>query len=280
MDLADLKKIWMENGFRPNKRLGQNFLVDNNVRDNILRYIGFKPEDTVVEIGAGFGVMTFAIARKCARLYAVEKDSRVCAIMSPLFKTMENIELIHADFLTVDLAGLSAGRDLAVYGNIPYYISSPIIETLIEQRRIIKRAYLVMQEELADRIVSPPGTKAYGSLSCFVQYFTKPGKVFRIRKNCFYPKPQVDSCLLEIIMLESPSVAVKNEELMFRIIRKGFSQRRKKVINPLSQDGSLSMDRAKWREVFCECGLDPSKRAEDLSLSDYAKLADTAESML
>jgi len=281
MNFNDIRQLWKEHGFRPDKRLGQNFLFDNNIRDNIIRALPLGPESAVVEIGAGFGVMTFAIAENCRKLVAVEKDGRICGMVRPIFAGKGNIELVHADFLEFDL-GEACRKEgpLVVFGNIPYYISTPIIERIMNSKECVSSAHLVMQEELADRIVSPPGSKKYGSLSCYVQFYTRPRKLFKIKRNCFYPRPQVDSCMLRLEILGEPSVEVKDKELMFRIIRKAFSQRRKKVINPLSDKGFMPFDKRKWLEILNECGIDPSSRAEKLSLSDYARLADTTSQYL
>ncbi len=205
----------------------------------------------------------------------MEKDPGICEIMAPLFRERENITLIRDDILRLDLCGL-AGREerIIVFGNIPYYVSTPIIARIIEQRKCIDGAYIVLQEEVADRIVSPPGSKEYGSISCFVQFYTRPKKLLKIRKNSFYPKPRVESCLLALEILRSPSVQVKDRELMFKIIRKAFSERRKKVINPLSGGGFMSLGKDRWKEILETCGIDASSRAENLSLSDYARLAD------
>jgi len=275
MDLKELRKIWEDNGFRPAKRLGQNFLIDKNVRDNILRALPLSAKGNVVEIGPGFGVMTFELAGRCARVFAVEKDGRVCDIMEPLFMDKGNITLIRGDILEADLGAITGMESgITVFGNIPYYISTPVIERMIEQRSAVESVYIVMQEELADRIVSPPGSREYGSLSCFVQYYTEARKLFRIKAASFYPRPKVGSCLLELKVLSSPAVKVRDEALMFAIIRRAFSQRRKKMLNPLSSGGFLGFDRAAWELVFREADIDASSRAEALSLAEYAALAD------
>lgn len=271
--MKELKTLWREHDFRPKKRLGQNFLIDKNVRDNILQALPLTSESVVVEIGAGFGVMTFLLAERCDRLYAVEKDAGICRIMEPLFRE-KGIDLINADILKTDLSGLVGRQRGIIFGNIPYYISTPIMEKMIEQRQCVKAVYIVIQEELASRIASAPGSKQYGSISCFIQFYTAPRKLFKIKKNSFYPAPKVDSCLLELKMLSEPSVRVKDKDLMFRIIRKAFSQRRKKAVNPLSDGAFPSMVREEWVALFHRCGLDPSSRAEALSLADYARLSD------
>ncbi|MDD4956709.1 MAG: 16S rRNA (adenine(1518)-N(6)/adenine(1519)-N(6))-dimethyltransferase RsmA [Candidatus Omnitrophica bacterium] len=274
MNLKELKKLWEEAGFGPLKSLGQNFLVDNNVKEKIISLLPYSGEDTVVEIGPGFGSMTFSLARSCRRLVAVEKDARICGLMAPMFREVGNIDLVSRDILKTDIAEIASGGKVHVYGNIPYYISSPIIEHLISNRDHIKRIYLMVQEEFADRIVAPPGSRTYGSLSCFVQFYTKPAKVMRISRNCFSPRPKVDSALLEMDIPASPRVGTKDETTMFCLIRKAFSQRRKKMINPLSGWKEAGLSRVEWENIFHECGIDPGNRAEHLSLEEFARISD------
>ncbi len=275
MDLKQIRDLCKTAGFRPNKRLGQNFMVDNNTRKKIISSIRFRSSDTVVEIGAGFGAMTFLLAECVKKVIAVEKVARVYEIMKPIFQKKENIVFMNEDILKVDLERVrSSDNKLTVFGNIPYYISTPVIEKIIDQRAYVESAYIVMQEELADRIVASPGTRTAGSISYFVQFYTKPKKLFRIKKNVFYPKPQVESCLLELEVLSSPSVKVRNESIMFQIIRRAFSERRKMAINPLSSSGLLAEGRSGWERIFNKCQLDKSSRAENLSLKDYSFIAD------
>lgn len=276
MDIKQIKELSKINGFRPNKSLGQNFLVDNNVKNKIIGCMPDLGELTVIEIGPGFGMMTFDISEKCKKLIAIEKDNRLCDIMGPMFKEKGNIDLICQDILKTDLASLAENEEkkFLVYGNVPYYITTPIIEKMINARRFVRDLFMVVQEDLADRLVAGHGSRIYGSISCFVQYYTKPEKVFRIGANCFSPRPKVSSCLLKLGFLEEPSVKVIDEELLFRITRGAFSQRRKKAVNPLSHMKIMGMDRDAWVEVFNKAGIDPAKRAEGISLSDYALLAD------
>lgn len=280
MNIGELKRLWEENGFRPNKKLGQNFLIDKNIRDKILSFLPVDTKGIVVEIGAGFGVMSFEAADRCGRLYAVEKDKKICGIMEAQFRQKENLELVQGDILDLDICALVQGPEkLTVFGNIPYFITTPVIEKIIKERRCIKSAYIMIQEEFADRVTSSPGTKDYGSISCYVQFYTKVKKLIKIKKNSFYPRPRVDSCLLELAIPQEPRVRVEEEELMFKIIRKAFSQRRKKVVNTLSHGDFLSMERDDWRGILEKCGIDSSLRAENLSLSDYAKLSNTVGDM-
>jgi 16S rRNA (adenine1518-N6/adenine1519-N6)-dimethyltransferase len=277
MTLSELKELWREIDFRPNKKMGQNFLVDNNVRDNIVRALGLNKNSVVMEIGAGFGIMSTAIADGCGKLYAVEKDRIIAGLMRDVLKDKKNIVLVEGDALEVDIARLEPGRGkLVVFGNIPYYITTPVIEKIIDSKKYISRAFIMVQEEFADRLVSPPGSRIYGSISCFVQFHARVRKLFKISRNSFYPRPKVDSCLLEMVILEEPSVKVRDEKLMFSIIRKAFSQRRKQLFNTLSHGDFLSIERKKWHDLLLRCNIDPTRRPEELSLSDFAAISDGA----
>jgi 16S rRNA (adenine1518-N6/adenine1519-N6)-dimethyltransferase len=278
MNINELKTLWKEHEFRPAKRLGQNFLIDKNVRNNILNEAKLTDESIVVEIGAGFGVMSLEVAERCKRLFAVEKDKKICSIMSPIFGKVSNIELVCDDVLDLDICSLTReGRKLIILGNIPYYITTPVIEKIIRQRQCIERVEIVIQDEVASRIVAAPGSKDYGALTCFIQFYAKPEKVFKISKNSFYPRPKVDSCLLKLEILHKPEIQVRDKDVMFKIIRKAFSQRRKKVLNSLSHGKFLSLEKENWKEVLNDCGIDISSRAEDLSLYDYARISDRLE---
>ncbi|HNX90710.1 MAG TPA: 16S rRNA (adenine(1518)-N(6)/adenine(1519)-N(6))-dimethyltransferase RsmA [Candidatus Omnitrophota bacterium] len=275
MDLKDVKPLWEQYGYRPDKRLGQNFLSDKNVRDNIVDALLLDRDTTVIEIGPGFGVMTFDIAKKCKELYAVEKDERISDIMESVFEQAGNIKLTRGDILATDIMRfVPSNGKILVFGNIPYYITTPIIEKIIENRKSISRAYLLTQDEFASRIVSPPGSKQYGSISCFVQFYTKAKKVFKVSKNCFYPRPQVDSALLSLEILQESPVKVKDEDLMFAIIRKSFTQRRKKISNTLPHGEFLGIEKGRWNEILETAGVDAGARPEVLSLQDYARICD------
>lgn len=281
MEPTKLKELWLEHGFRPDKSYGQNFLMDKNVRDKLLDAYALDPDDTVVEIGPGFGVMTFETAGRCGHVYAVEKDRRICSIMAPFFADVGNITLVNADILGFDIRAIAkAPRRVKVVGNIPYCISTPIVEMLVDQKECVDSACLVMQDELADRIASPPGSRDFSSISCYVQYYTSVKKIFKISRHCFFPKPAVDSCLLRMEFLKEPSVKVGDERLFFEIIHKAFSERRKQVVNPLSSGAFLGMDKKAWMGLLTGCGIDPAKRAESLSLEDYARLTDAAKAAI
>jgi len=279
MNLTELKQIWRDNDFRPNRKLGQNFLVDNNVRDNILKAVSPKRDSVLLEIGAGFGVISLPVSLACGKLFAVEKDPAICAIMRQVLKERDNVELVEADILEVDICAL-AGSGVTVFGNIPYCITTPVIARIIEAAPCVQRAFIMVQEEFADRITARAGSRDYGSVSCFVQYHARVKKLFRISRNSFYPRPNVDSAFLAFSEIGTPAVSVRDEKLMFAVIHKAFSQRRKKVLNTISHGDFLSVDRPGWARLLGESGIDVSLRPENLSLSDYARLSDTVTSAL
>ncbi|MFH1799029.1 MAG: 16S rRNA (adenine(1518)-N(6)/adenine(1519)-N(6))-dimethyltransferase RsmA [Candidatus Omnitrophota bacterium] len=273
MELTQLKQLWQAHDFRPKKRMGQNFLIDKNVRDKIIGALCLTKESTVIEVGPGFGVMSLELADKCEKLFAVEKDKRICEIMAPIFESRKNITFFCDDILNVDFSAVTHNcENLIIFGNIPYYISTPLMVKVIEARKYVKSVFIVIQDDLARRITANPGSKTYGSISCFIQFYTSCKRLFTITNNCFYPRPQVESCLLKLEILPHGSVEVQDEELLFKIIRKAFSQRRKKVINSLSDKDFLSLNKAKWEDILKKCKINPSTRAENLSLQDYATL--------
>ncbi len=281
MNLSKLKRLWKAEGFRPTKRMGQNFLHDDNVRDKILKYVNADPHDIIVEIGPGFGAITFQIRDRCRKMFVIEKDKKICEIMAPIFSASPGIELIQADALDIDFSRFIENSErIIVYGNIPYNISTPLLDKMIQERENIKNVYFVMQEEVVNRVVALPGTKDYGSLTCYAGYYTHPRKLLRIKKNSFFPVPKVESALLNLEVLRSPDIKVENETLFFKIMRGAFSQRRKKAINPLSQIFYPQISRAEWIDIFSSCGIDLMIRAESLSLEDFAALTKKAHDIL
>lgn len=247
----------------PKKSLGQNFLIDKNIVKKIIEALTLSPADTILEIGSGKGEITSLIASRVNKIYALELDVRLKDILEEQLKGNDNARVIIQDILKLDLDKLLASKDkIKVFGNIPYYISSPIIEYLIRHRRHIGKAFITVQKEFAKRVVASPGSKDYGSLSFFVQYYCLPEIVFHINKGCFYPVPKVDSSLLSLSFRVQPAVYVKDEELFFRLIRSAFNQRRKTLKNSLKGIANTE-----------EIGDFINHRPEDLSLEDFASLA-------
>ncbi len=257
---------------KPKKRLGQNFLVDKNVQRKIIAACNFLPSDIVLEIGSGRGEMTGLIASRASSVYALEIDRELLPELTETLKNFSNIKIFNQDILKFDLEKnlKSVKSDIKAFGNIPYYITTPIIEYLLENRRKVGVIFLTVQKEFAKRLVSPEGSADYGSLSCFVQYFTSPKIVFIIKKTCFSPMPKVDSCLLRLDVRPIPAVKVKDEEWLFKVIRSAFNQRRKTLRNSLEQ--LVSQD--KLRDFFSKFSINPDIRPQDLSLNNFAYLAD------
>lgn len=266
-----IKSNSSEKVFRPKKRLGQNFLVDPRVREKMIEACAFSSSDIVLEIGAGSGLMTALIADKVKKLVALEIDSHLYNTLVDIFAGENNVFILQQDILKFDLSAYfkDARQKIKVFGNIPYYISTPIIELLLEHKNIIDTVFITVQKEFAARAVVKPGTKVYGSLSCFLQYYTEPKVLFCVKRKSFKPAPQVDSALLKLKIRQVPAVRVDNEELFFKIIRAGFNQRRKTLKNSLKNlipSDNLAL-------FFKRYLLNADIRAERLSLSDFANLA-------
>jgi 16S rRNA (adenine1518-N6/adenine1519-N6)-dimethyltransferase len=256
---------------KPKKSLGQNFLVDKNIQRKIINACAFKPTDVALEIGAGAGELTALIAERVNKVYAVEIDQRLYPVLKDRFKGCRKVEIINADILKTDLKKYAAqklGR-IKVIGNIPYYITTPIIGHLFKFRDKIKNIFLTVQKEFALRIAAGPGSKDYGSFSCFVQYYTKAKILFVIKRTCFYPQPRVDSCFLSLEVKEKPDITVKDEALFFKIVRQAFNQRRKTLRNSLRG----LVPTAKLEMFFSNSNIDSNIRPEDLSLKEFAYLS-------
>jgi len=258
----------------PKKSLGQNFLVDPNIRNKLIASLDLKEDDIVLEIGSGKGELTRAIAQRVNKLFGLEIDKRLYSLLSSTFgNDAKNIEIINSDILKFDLAEFFKQRKvrgrIKVFGNIPYYISSPIIEHLLKFRGRINSIFITVQKEFARRVAAVPGSKAYGSFSCFTQYYTLPRIIFNISRNCFKPAPKVDSSFLELKIREKPAIQVRDEALFFKLIRSSFSQRRKTLRKSLA--GLVAVNTLE--SFFVQSALDKNIRPENLSLENFALLA-------
>ena len=239
----------------------------------------------MLEIGPGLGVLTEPLSLICKRLIAVEFDKGLCAILDRKFADSRNVEIVCADILNYELSldvlgthrrGIPSeceGRTkFKVIGNLPYYITSPIIVYLINNRKYIDSAFVTVQREVAERLISPPGRKSYGSLSCFVQFYCKPEIMANIPKGAFYPQPAVESALVSLKFLKSPPVEVADEKLFFKIIKAAFNKRRKTILNALSLSGELKLDKEKIAKALLSLAIEPNRRGETLSLKEFARL--------
>lgn len=255
---------------KPKKSLGQNFLTDKNILRKIIDACDFKLSDIVLEIGAGQGELTGFIADRVKELYAVELDSALYQALKNKFRDYKNVRLVNQDILKLPLRRYF-GRlksKIKVVGNIPYYITTPILERLLEFSDLIDAIFMTVQKEFAKRAMAMAGSKVYGRLSCFVQYYTEPEACFLVKKGSFLPKPKVDSCFLRLKIRRTPPFKVRNERLFFKVIRAAFGQRRKTLRNSL--EGTTALE--KLALFFKRYNIDNNIRPEDLSLEDFANL--------
>jgi 16S rRNA (adenine1518-N6/adenine1519-N6)-dimethyltransferase len=250
------------------KYLGQNFLFDPLILSRIVETADIRSDDLIVEIGPGPGRLTKALAERVGRVVAIELDDRLYGRLKGELEGFDNIELVHGDALKYHYEDLSKFK---VVANIPYYITTPIIFRLLDEKGKLKSMTLAVQKEVAERVVAKPGTKAYGVLSLMVQYHAEPALKFMIPKEAFRPVPKVHSAIVQIRILDKPSVDVKNEKLFFRIIKMAFSQRRKMLSNSLK---SMREDVKEW---LTRAGIDPQRRPETLSIEEFARLANIYE---
>lgn len=271
-----IKKIIKENNLHILKRLGQNFLIDKNIRDKIVAICGIKKEDIVLEIGPGLGALTESILPLSKRLIAVEKDKGLSIFLKGLLGTDQNLEVIDRDILDYDIACLykEHKKIIKVIGNLPFYITSPVIFYLIKYKEYIDSAFITVQKEVAERIISKPGGRDYGLLSCSVQYHCQPKILMRVSKTCFFPRPEVDASLVKLNIRKEPAVKVKNELLFFKIIKAAFNLRRKTLFNALSQSPILKIDKGALKNAFDKLGFDFKVRGEKLSLQQFALLSE------
>ncbi len=269
---SQIKALFKKEDIRIKKRLGQNFLVDKKYLKQIIDSCNITKADSVLEIGSGMGALTEPLSLICKRLIAVELDKGLCAILKRRFVNDRNVEVVCADILKYSLQLKAYSLQLKIIGNLPYYITSPVITYLIDNRKYIESAFITIQKEVAERLVARPGKKTYGSLSCFVQFYCKPKILLHIPKRAFYPQPAVESTLVELKFLKKPPVEVRDETLFFKIVKAAFNKRRKTILNALSSSNQLKLDKEKIAKVLSNSAIDPSRRGETLSLEELASL--------
>ena len=260
------------------KKFGQNFLIDGHVLDKIIAGAGVTKDDMVLEIGPGIGTMTQYLAEAAGKVVAVEIDRNLLPILQETLADYDNVKVIHADVLSLDLEKLvqeeNGGRPIKVVANLPYYITTPIIMALFEQHVPLANVTVMVQKEVAARMKSGPGSKDYGALSLAVQYYAEPYIVANVPCNCFMPRPNVDSAVIRLTRYEEPPVQVKDEKMLFKIIRASFNQRRKTLQNGLNNSSELNFTKDQIAAAIAEAGFSPSVRGEALILEQFAKLTD------
>jgi len=257
------------------KKFGQNFLIDGHVIDKIIRAAEITEEDTILEIGPGIGTMTQYLAEAAKQVYAVEIDKNLLPILADTLSPYDNVKVVNEDILKCDIAALTGNvRPLKIVANLPYYITTPIIMGLLEGSVPADSITVMVQKEVADRMASDPGTKDYGALSLAVQYRAETYLAANVPPNCFMPRPGVGSAVIRLSRTEKPRVDVKDEKLMFKLIRASFNQRRKTLVNGISNSAELSIPKENVIRALQEIGLDERVRGETLSLEQFAGLAD------
>ena len=264
------------------KKFGQNFLIDSHVLDKIIAAAGITKEDCVVEIGPGNGTLTQYLAETAGEVVAVEIDRMLIPILEETLADYSNVTVINQDILKVDLEALvrehNGGRPVKVVANLPYYITTPIIMGLFERHVPVSSITVMVQKEVAERMKAAPGTKDYGALSLAVQYFAMPYIAANVPPNCFMPRPKVGSAVIRLTRHEAPPVQVEQEEMMFKIIRASFNQRRKTLVNGLKNSPEIPYSREEVLEALQKMGLPESIRGEALTLQEFAQLTNRLSS--
>ena len=257
---------------RADKKLGQNFLIDENVVHQIVAAAELSEADTVLEVGPGIGTLTQGLAESKARVVAVELDTRLLPVLATTLNGYDNVRVVHGDILKVNIMEEVGAPSFKVCANLPYYITTPIIFALLEKRLPMERLVAMVQKEVAERMAAQPGGKEYGALSVAIQYYTEPKIAFIVPPTSFIPAPAVDSAVIVCKRREKPPVEVCDEGLFFRVVKAAFSLRRKMLSNSLKNMGIKSEQVAKWLEL---AGVDGKRRAETMSLEDFAKLTNS-----
>ncbi len=279
--VARTKAIVKRYGFKFKKSLGQNFLVDEQTLDKITSAAELTLEDFVVEIGPGIGTLTECLAEKSGQVLAVEIDQQLLPILQETLGAWENIQVVQGDILKINLDQLVGEKSACKFGptsakykvvaNLPYYITTPIIMKLLEERYNLKSMVVMVQKEVAERFVSPPGSKVFGAISVAIQYYTKPEIVTLVPAGAFVPSPEVDSAVVKLTKLMEPAVRVASESLFFQVVKAAFAQRRKTLLNSLV-NADFGLDKQSWVKLLTDLGIDTQRRGETLSLEEYAAI--------
>lgn len=274
-DIGVIKDLFSRHGFSFSKSLGQNFLINPSVCPKIAELGGCGEDVCAIEIGTGVGVLTKELAKRCDKVVAVELDERLKPLLEETLAEFDNVEVIFADVMKTDLRAIIeekfGGKKTVVCANLPYYITSPVIMKILEERLPIKALTVMVQKEAAERICAKPATRECGAISYAVSWYSAPKILFRVNRGSFMPSPNVDSAVIRLDVKPERALPAAEEQRMFKIIAAGFSQRRKQLANPLS--AAFAADKTTLCEIFASLGIKPTARAEELSLDDYKNLA-------
>lgn len=252
------------------KKLGQNFLIKRGIVDEIVKAADLQEGEPILEIGPGIGTLTQGLAQSGANVTAIELDTRLLEVLDTTLAQYSNVTIVHGDVLKLDVPSIMNNEPFKVVANLPYYITTPIIMSLLESRLPIERLVVMVQKEVALRMVAKPGTKDYGALSVAVQYYTKPDIVLDVPPKSFLPAPAVTSSVIRCVLRDKPPVDVVDEKLFFRVVKAGFAQRRKTFANTMKTTG-LSKDRIE--ELLAKANIDGQRRGETFTLQEFADVA-------
>ncbi|MDU4695740.1 MAG: 16S rRNA (adenine(1518)-N(6)/adenine(1519)-N(6))-dimethyltransferase RsmA [Paenibacillus sp.] len=274
------KEIIQRHGFSFKKSLGQNFLIDQNILGKIVAAAGLDDTKGALEIGPGIGALTEKLAQEAGRVAAVEIDQRLLPILEEVLEPYPHVRVIHGDVLKLDLQALFAAEfggvsGVSVVANLPYYVTTPILMKLLEEKLPLEHIVVMIQKEVAERMAAAPGGKDYGSLSIAVQYYSVPELICTVPHSVFIPQPNVESAVIRLTVRKTPAVAVKDEAFFFEVVQASFAQRRKTISNNLKSRFFPKEGRERLDQLLEEAGIQPSRRAETLSLDEFAKLSDT-----
>lgn len=259
------------------KKLGQNFLIKRGIVDEIVHAAELTPGEPVLEVGPGIGTLTQGLAQSGADVTAIELDRRLLAVLDTTLASYDNVRIIHGDVLKLDVPSIMNHKPFKVVANLPYYITTPIIMSLLESKLPIERLVVMVQKEVALRMVAKPGTKDYGALSVAVQYYTEPDIVLDVPPKSFLPAPAVTSSVIRCVLRDKPPVDVIDEKLFFRVVKAGFAQRRKTFSNTMKTTG-LSKDRIE--ELLAKANIDGQRRGETFTLQEFADVANAWASLI
>lgn len=259
------------------KKLGQNFLIKRGIVDEIVHAAELTSGEPVLEVGPGIGTLTQGLAQSGADVTAIELDRRLLEVLDTTLASYDNVRIIHGDVLKLDVPSIMNHKPFKVVANLPYYITTPIIMSLLESKLPIERLVVMVQKEVALRMVAKPGTKDYGALSVAVQYYTEPDIVLDVPPKSFLPAPAVTSSVIRCVLRDKPPVDVIDEKLFFRVVKAGFAQRRKTFANTMKTTG-LSKDRIE--ELLAKANIDGQRRGETFTLQEFADVANAWASLI
>lgn len=276
------KEIINKYNIRLTKSLGQNFLIDDNIVKRIADSACINSSDLIIEVGPGIGNMTRELASRAGRVVAVEIDSHLIPALSENLKEFSNVTIINKDIMKINInetireSFANAGSEITavkVVANLPYYITTPIIMKFLEEKTVVELLVFMIQKEVAQRMTASPGGKDYGALSVVVQYYSNPEKAFDVSPNCFIPRPNVDSTVIKLDILKTPPVELIDEDIFFRTIKASFGQRRKTLVNALSNSGYFNKTKEEIKEILKSMGVEEKRRGETLTIMQFAELS-------